>query len=301
MNGDGSVRHTTASSPPGRPDARGGSDVVGYVLVFALLLGTTVPILAVGTTVLEDRGNQVIATSGERSIAAFADEMAAIRRSESRGGAVVFHTGGGELTVTPTATVTVAQVDASGQRVGPHVTRRVGSVVYSHADTGSGYESGLRFRTDDTGTVGLDGPPIVSLGGSGDRTVVTILDMRPADGSASLTRMGTVRMRATVVDRRRIEFPAATVPSGELRLRIDSPRAATWANALRTVEGVTVNESATTPAAVVATFDSDITVSVRVVVVEVAADRGATGGHVHTMISGVADVQLNIGDGRVSI
>jgi hypothetical protein len=291
------VRHTTTSPPQRHPDARAVSDVVGYVLVFALILGATIPILAVGTAELEDRRDRVYITGGARSMAAFAEELDTIRRSESRGGTVVFHTGSGELTIEPTTTVTLEQVDSSGRQVGIHVTRRVGSVVYGLDDTVSGYESGLRFRTDNTGTVRHGAPPIVTGGGSTDRTVVTIVSTRPVDGATATTRTGTVRVRASVVDRRRLELPESTVDPHAIRLRIDSPRAATWADALRAVDGVTVDESATTPAAVVATFGRDATVSVRVVIVEISLEGQAAGGPRHPRPAGGTDVQLNTRDG----
>jgi hypothetical protein len=266
------VRHTTTSLLQRHSDARAVSDVVGYVLVFALILGATVPILAVGTAELEDRRDRVYISGGARSMAAFAEELDAIRRSESRGATVVFHTGSGELTFEPTTTMTLEQIDSRGRRVGIHVTRRVGSVVYGLDDTDRGYESGLRFRTDNTGTVHHGAPPIVTGGGSTDRTVVTIVSTRPVDGVAAPTQRGTVRVRAAVIDRRRLKLPESPVDPHAIRLRIDSPRAATWANALRAVDGVTVDESATTPAAVVATFDRDATVFVRVVVVEISLE-----------------------------
>jgi len=297
MSGGDRVRHATVSSPLGHPDMRGVSDVVGYVLVFALIIGATIPILAVGTTELEDQRDRVYVAGGERAIAAFSEVMGAIRRSESRGGAVVLHAGRGELTIAATTTMTVEQVDARGQRVGTHVTHRVGSVVYSRDDTVSGYESGLRFRTDNTGTVGRDRPPIVTLGGSADRTVVTLVGTRPAGGAATVTQTGLVHVRASVVDRRRIELPESTVAPHVIRLRIDSPRAAAWADALGAVDGVTVDQSATTSATVVATFDKDATVSVRMVIVEISVDGYAADRHIHPQPTGVADVQLNTRDG----
>jgi len=127
--------------------------------------------------------------------------------------------------------------------------------------------------------------------------VVTLVGTRPAGGAATVTQTGLVHVRASVVDRRRIELPESTVAPHVIRLRIDSPRAAAWADALGAVDGVTVDQSATTSATVVATFDKDATVSVRMVIVEISVDGYAADRHIHPQPTGVADVQLNTRDG----
>jgi hypothetical protein len=280
--------------PPKALGTRGVSDVVGYVLVFALIVGTTLPILAVGSPALEDRRDRVHATGGERAVAAFDEQMGAIERSEAQQGETLMRLGGGELAVEPTTTVTVAAVDAAGRRIQTHVTRRVGSVVYRYDGAVSGYESGLRFRTDSVGSAPRDRPPIATLGGPANRTVVSVVVVRSAAEAAAIARSGTVRVRTSVVDRRRLELPAVAAHTA-VRLRVESPRAEAWADALDAVDGVTVDESATTPTEVVATLDRDDDVSVRVIVVEVAVDSAVGGGP--TIPPASTDVRLNTGDG----
>lgn len=265
---------TTVSPLATAPSTRGVSDVVGYVLVFALIIGTTLPLLAVGTPALEETRDHVALTGGERAIAVFDDQMGAIERSETPQREALLHVGSGALAVEPTTTVTIESVDPSGRRIETHVTRRAGSVVYRDGGAVSGYESGLRFQTDSVGSVPRDRPPIATLGGPANRTVVSIVVVRPATETASVARSGPVRVRASVVDRRRIELPAAATGTA-VRLRVDSPRASAWADALGVVDGVVVDESAsTTPTETVATLARDDAVSVRVIVVAVAFDRG---------------------------
>jgi len=280
-------------SPPRAPGTRGVSDVVGYVLVFALIVGTTLPLLAVGAPTLEDRRDRVHVAGGEQAITAFDEQMSAIERSETQQGETLMRLGSGELAVEPTTTVTIAAVDAAGRQVETYLTRRIGSVVYRYDGTVSGYESGLRFRTDGAGSAPRDRPPIATLGGSANRTVVSVVVVRPTVERASIARSGTVRVRTSVVDRRRVELPAVSAHTA-VRLRVESPRAGAWVDALGMVDGVTVDESATTSTAAVVTLDRDDEVSVRVVVVEVAVDS-STGGR-STIPTTSTDVRLNNGD-----
>ncbi|GAA0509979.1 hypothetical protein SAMN04488066_108101 [Halorubrum aquaticum] len=258
---------------PFAPDDRAVSDVVGYVLVFALVTATIASVFAVGMTGLEDRRNAERVENVERAFDVFDDNLRDVQRYGDPSRATEIRLSGGELSLSSTTNVTVEQVDSSGARIGNHTTRTVHAVTYTRGETTIGYDAGARFRTDGDSTLFRSTPRFVSTAGETNRTVLPVVRTRPGDGPSAADGEGTVQITATASDVKRFEFPEEGLDPHAIRIRIESPRADAWERYLDETEGFTVDSTETSGDVVVADIDRDEAVYVRVIVVDVSYRR----------------------------
>lgn len=253
-------------------DERGVSDVVGYVLVFALVTATITSVFAVGMGGLEDRRNAERVENVERAFEVFDDNVQDLERYGDPSRATEVRLSGGELSLSSKTNVTVEQIHANGTRASENVTRANSSAVtYTRGETTIGYDMGARFRTDGNTTLFRSEPRFVSAENGSNRTVITVVRTRPGDGPETATGEGTVQISASVGEVRRFEFPEDDVDPDEIRVRIDSPRAAAWERHLTETNGFTNVSTGTNE--VVATVKHDGAVYVRVIVVDVSYRR----------------------------
>jgi hypothetical protein len=261
------------SERPFRFDDRGVSDVVGYVLVFALVTATIASVFAVGITGLEERRDAERVENVERAFDVLDDNLRDVQRHGDPSRATELRLSGGELTLSSTTNVTIEQVDASGTRVGNHTTRTVHAVTYTRGETTIGYDAGARFRTDGNTTLFRSTPRFVSLDGGTNRTVLPLVRTRPGDGPAAVDGDGTVQIATDAGEVKRFEFPEDAIAPHAIRIRIESPRADAWERYLAETDGFTVDSAETTGDVVVATIDRDEAVYLRVIVVDVSYRR----------------------------
>ncbi|RAW45733.1 hypothetical protein DQW50_07470 [Halorubrum sp. 48-1-W] len=254
------------------PDGRAVSDVVGYVLVFALVTATITSVFAVGMGGLEDRRDAERIENVERAFDVLDDNLRDVARHGDPSRATEVRLSGGELSLSSTTNVTIEQVK-NGTRVGNHTTRTVHAVTYTRGETTVGYDAGARFRTDGDTTLFRSTPGFVSTEGEPNRTVIPLLRTRPGDGPTAAEGDGTVQISASAGVLRRFEYPEAGADPDAVRIRVESPRADAWERYLDEADGFTVDESATTDGEVVAEIDRDEVVYVRVTVVDVSYRR----------------------------
>ncbi|WP_281193682.1 hypothetical protein [Halorubrum sp. F4] len=252
-------------------DERGVSDVVGYVLVFALVTATITSVFAIGMGGIEDRRDAERVENVERAFEVFDDNVRDLERYGDPSRATEVRLSGGELSLSSKTNVTVEQVH-NGTRVSENVTRANSSAVtYTRGETTIGYDMGARFRTDGNTTLFRSEPRFVSAENGSNRTVITVVRTRSGDGPETATGEGTVQISASVGEVRRFEFPEENVGPYDIRVRIDSSRANAWGRYLNGTDRF-ANVSTGTDE-VVATVKHDETVYVRVIVVDVSYRR----------------------------
>ena len=244
---------------------RGVSDVVGYVVVFTLVVCSVISLAGVGTSEVADQQRAAQLAGVERAMTAFDQDL-----ERTSFGAIHQTTpvppSDGEMTVSSTTTLTIERVDATGQRVGKRTRWQLGALTYTDDETTVGYDAGVRFRADAGATAVHDTPSVVATRGEPARVVVPVVVFRPA-GSIDGQTDAAITVSTTAVRTRLVAFPAPSEGAHATRLRVDSPRAAGWQRAFRAADGLVVSEHTNTT--VVAHAPGDTAVFCRVTVVSV--------------------------------
>ncbi|MFC5278717.1 hypothetical protein ACFPM1_08120 [Halorubrum rubrum] len=249
------------------------SDVVGYVLVFALVTATIASVFAVGMAGLEDRRNAERVENVERAFDVLDDNLRDIQRYGDPSRATEIRLSGGELSLSSTTTITVEQVDSSGTRIGNNSTAEVDAVTYTRGETTIGYDAGAQFRTDGETTLFRSTPRFASSP-TANRTVIPIVRTTHSEnGPSAINGGGTVQIAAEVGGVNWMAFPESGLDPHAIRVRIESPRADAWKQYLAETDGFTIDPGETSGDVVVAEVDRDSAVYVRVIVVDVSYRR----------------------------
>ncbi|MFC6752601.1 DUF7289 family protein [Halorubrum tibetense] len=253
------------------PDERAVSDVVGYVLVFALVTATLAAVFTIGFVGLEERQDAERVENVERAFDVLDDNVRDIQRYEDPSRATEVRLSGGSMSLAEPTTVTVEQLDAGNNTVGNVTTRTSNAITYTRDDTTIGYDMGARFRTQGDTTVFRSGPRFVAEDG---KTVLPIVRTRLGDGSDTVRGDGTVQVSTETAELRWFEYPESDVDPADvedIRIRIDSQRADAWGEYLERTGGFSVVETGET--SVSARLEHDDAVYIRVYVVDVSFRR----------------------------
>lgn len=198
---------------------RGVSDVLGYALVFALIVSMVGVVYTTGISGLTDAREFEQMANAERAF----DVLDANIEDLTRGTAPVRGTEiklqDGSLGFGDPVTINVS-VEGEGSYTG------VIEPIYfegSTEDTRIVSSNGAVFRQSDDGTV-LRSEPDVEIG---ERTVIPMIVTQTRD--SELAGSGRVLVRTVVADRTVVHFPANDSP---VNVTIESPRAGVWASEL---------------------------------------------------------------------
>jgi len=250
-------------------DARGVSNVVGYVLVFSLVTVTIGTVFAVGITGLEDRQEAERVANVERAFDVFDDNLRDVQRYGDPSRSTEIRLSGGTLSVPETTSVELIN-DSGGVVGGPLYSNR--SLTYTNDDTTIAYESGAWFRSDGGGAVMRSEPRFVA---ADNRTTLPIVRMY-LRGPETVDRDGTVQVAVERRAKPNLEKIAdAAADDGPFDLRVRSPHAAAWRRYFDRTDGFTVNETRTdiTNSTVVADLDHSDEVFVADAAVDIRLQR----------------------------
>lgn len=184
---------------------RGVSHVVGYVLVFAVVITSIGVLYGSGVGSLEQARDIEQVDNAERAVVALAQNFEAVHRGHAPGRAGEVRLGGGSLGVDETTEFRV-EVSSDGTVVQRNVGH--GSLVYEYDDTAIRYEAGGVFRRGGGGSVLVRRP---AFDCTDDRALVSTISLRPTSDAGTIAKDGTV-----VVEGRRAEsttvFPRSASP-----------------------------------------------------------------------------------------
>ena len=205
---------------------RGVSHVVGYVLVFAVVMASVGVLYGSGVGTLEGVRDAEQVDNAERAVVALAQNFEAVDRGHAPGRAGEVRLGGGRLAVDETTEFRV-RVERGGTVVQERLG--VGALVYEYDDTAIRYEAGGVFRVGEGGSVLARRP---AFDCTDDRALVSTVSVRATDGTEAVSEDDTV-----VVVGRRAEaatvFPRSVTPQteGDATVRFEvvaSPSAEAW-------------------------------------------------------------------------
>lgn len=250
-------------------DERAVSDVVGYVLVFALITATLGTVFAVGFVGLEDRQHAERVENVERAFDVLDDNLRDVQRHEDPSRSTEVRLSGGTLSLVDETTMTVKYANGSGDVENRSFT--TSTLAYTSGDTTIAYEGGAWFRADGDGATMRSPPRFVAEDG---RTVLPVVRLLPGRATDPIQTDGTVQITTERGGDRTFEYPADGPSTDvEIRLRVESPYADAWAEHLDRADGFDVDADRSTEAETVAVLDHDETVYVHTIGVDVSLRR----------------------------
>ncbi|MFB6301731.1 MAG: hypothetical protein ABEH78_02545 [Haloferacaceae archaeon] len=199
-------------------DARGVSDVIGFVFVFSLIVASVSIVSVVGLGGLQETRSTAHIENTELAFDVLANNIEDIQRRRAPARATEIRLGGGGLT---TGNETVVRVTVDGVTT----NRTIEPIVYEFDDTRIVYESTAVLRSGRGGAVFVREPTFVLPDGSTpNRTAIPLVDTDVSDD-----RIGgrtTVLVRTTPTSRSVINDTDDTTVT--MKIETTEKRAAAW-------------------------------------------------------------------------
>jgi hypothetical protein len=196
---------------------RGVSDVLGYVLVFSLIVSTLGVVYTTGLGGLDDVRESEKISNAERAFDVFDANTDDLVRGKAQTRATEIKLEGATLGFEDPVVVNVSTGDEQFYRAEMRPVYFTGTTD----ETRVVYENGAVFRQDDRATVIRNQPDFIF----GETTVVPLVITRTRDTGRSGS--GRILVRTQVADRSVEKFQA---DGGNATISITSPRADAWAD-----------------------------------------------------------------------
>lgn len=195
------------------------SDVIGYVLIFSLIVATIGVVTTVGFSTLDDRQSAERINNIERAFDVFATNVENIYREGAPSRATEMRLAGGEIRHGDPVTITIAAEDGSNVSIEPR------PFVYADGDSEIVYVAGAVIRSEPESAVMVRNPPFHA--GEGTLAFPLVETFRTS-GPRTLTTEGTVRITSS---QRGINttVPSSFDQSGTYTITVESPRSDAWA------------------------------------------------------------------------
>lgn len=201
-------------------DERSVSEVLGYIIVFSIVITSVLVVVLGGLSAVEDGRDAERAMNAERAFDVLADNFGAIYERDAPSRATEMDLGQAELFYGDTVNVSIYNA-SSGNLIVARDLRPIQMRVTE--ERGLIYEAGAVFRRSEGGAVTMVRDPPFRFG---DNVHVPVVQTRaPAFESAG----GTTALLRAIGTHREV---AAAGTSGNLEIEIESPRYEIWERAL---------------------------------------------------------------------
>ena len=203
-------------------DDRAVSEVLGYIIIFGIVITSVLLLSASGTTTLEEIRENEQASNAQRALDVLAENIASIYERNSPSRATEIDLGEFQLFYDDTTEIEVEVRDGSGNvEQFEHEARPI--VLRSSDTTELVYEAGATFQTEREGGVMLRQPPFLISEARVNIPIVstTAKTVEAVSGTSAL-------MRGQSTNREVLYDPTTLNDPDELHLNITSPRAEIW-------------------------------------------------------------------------
>lgn len=206
---------------------RGVSEVLGFVLVFAIITATIGIVYASGFGGLVTAQQAEQLSNMERAFDVLDDNMADLHRRGAPSRATEVKLAGGTISLADRTTVSVTVTNDSDANHNDTFTIHPRPIVYHGAgDQSVVYVLGSTFRAGDDGAAMLSSPDFVV---DSDRAVLPMTATYAGTSTTSTGGQGTVLIVAHVQSRSvPVDFTTAQGHTATLNVTITSPRADAW-------------------------------------------------------------------------
>ncbi len=207
------------------------SDVVGYVLVFSLIIATVGVVTTVGFSTLDDRQSAERIGNIERAFDVFATNVEEIYREGAPSRATEMRLAGGEIYHGDSISITIAVQDEEGTNV--TVTPR--PFVYADGETEIVYVAGSVIRSEPSSAVMLREPPFYM---GAETAMFPLVDTFRTTGPETVSTSGTVRITSTARPMNTTVPSAFSEPGQTYTISVESPRSDAWARYFEEQDGI---------------------------------------------------------------
>jgi len=205
-------------------DRRGVSEVVGFILVFTLVMSSVALVSVVGVDTLSNARSAEQIENAERAFDVLADNLASVYGGDAPRRATEMDLATAQLHTVDNVTLNVTATGAGTVTV----EREVRPVLYrAQGDTSLYYEAGAVIRTDRGGELVRRAPPLVV---EDDRAVVQLVALQSGHGEG--VGSSTVRV-VTTAENRSIAVEDHTGAYDRVLVNVTSPRTDAWETILR--------------------------------------------------------------------
>lgn len=204
---------------------RAQSEIVGFVLIFALIVSTTGVVYVAGFSSLENARTAEELNNVERAFDVLDDNMRDVSRRAAPSRATELSLGNGGIELAASTNITVRATNTSDPLDNRTVTIETRPILYRLDDTSIAYTSGATIRRD-RGDATMISEPRWTV--SDERTVIPLQGVSQSGTTGSLSGDTTILVR-TQRDSRSV--PVRFVPTGartKVTVTITSPRADAW-------------------------------------------------------------------------
>lgn len=204
-------------------DDRAVSEVIGYVIIFGIVISSVLLLSASGTTTLEDIRDDEQAKNIQRAFDVVANNMAEVYERDSPSRATEIDLGNSQLFYGNYTTIEVELLESGTVERSYEADLRP-VIVRSPSNTELVYEAGAVIQTEREGGTILREPPLVL---SSQRAHVPIIKTTAPTVQAVSGTTALLRGKST---NRSVLFTPDTLSSGpdELRFNVTSPRYEIW-------------------------------------------------------------------------
>jgi len=216
----------TRSDGPAGAGERAVSDLVGFVLVFSLVVSVVTVVAVGGLDSLEATRDAEQTNNAERALEVLADNMDDLheRNAPSRATEISLQDDSVYLDDDVLIEVRDPDVAAHPSSFLTRTTFNVRPVVYDRGETELVYVMGAVFRVErEGGTVVRSWSPVLDR----DRTVIPIVDVASATGGPQSLKSDTVLVRAQV-NRRLVHVADGDASYDHVWINVTSPRHELW-------------------------------------------------------------------------
>ena len=206
---------------------RGQSEVLGFVFVFALIVGSVGLVYTTGYPALEDAREAMATDNVEKAFEVLNDNLHDIQRRGAPSRATEIRLAGGELAFRESATITISVENTSDPSDNTSVSLRTRPLVYE--DDGGrmvAFSEGGTIRGEGVSSAMVDGPSW-TLGS--DRSVILLTSVIPSGGPESVSSRSTVLV---TMERKGTSVPIRFEPGGggeaEVNITVETDRPGAW-------------------------------------------------------------------------
>lgn len=201
---------------------RAASEVLGYVIIFGIILTSVLLLSASGTGALEDIRDDEQSANAQRAFDVVADNMAAVYERNSPSRATEIDVGNSRLYYGNYTTIEIEVEDSSGAV--ERFEEELRPVVLStSAETDLVYEGGAVFQTEREGGTMLREPPLLL-----SRSRVHAPIVKTTSPTVEAVSGTTALLRGKSTERDVLFTPQTLSNPDELRVSITSPRYEIW-------------------------------------------------------------------------
>jgi hypothetical protein len=231
----------TTERGPRRDGERAQSNVLGFVLVFALITASVGIVTAAGLPVLEDRQDAERINNMERAFEILDENVDDVVYGEAPSRATEIRLTGGRIDVADSERVEIRVQNSSNASDNATYAAAPRPLAYASEDTTIALSMGSLVRSEPTGSVMLTEPEWLV---ADDRAVVPLAVTVQGDGTTSLGGRLTVLVVTEAQFRGGDRFTTGPGSEANVTVTVESPRAAAWqryfeSRSLGTVVGAT--------------------------------------------------------------